>query len=1106
MGPGSIAFTGYNADGNDDIAFVALEEIPAGTVINFNDREWQGSAFNTGEGEVRFTATNAIAAGTVVTINSYSSSPSSAFGSVSGSSGIGNNAEIIYAFVGAPNTPTAFLAAIANAGFGVDGGTLTGTGLVVGETAIDLGAADTDADIGVFNGARSGATDFADYRTAINDVANWTIQDADGDNSADGVAPDLPFDTTAFTVGSAETQTIGFATDSLSITQAEGNSGTVAYTFTIARTGGTTGDATVSGTFSATATDAADFGGTLPGNFSAVIAAGATSTTVTIEVSGDTLIEGNESFRLNLTDVSNGSVAASINGATATATGVIQNDDVPETPFGGITILDEAESLAGSLTVPVPTGVLEMVRIGSIEGSGTTAAGRAESVAFDPTTDRAFTTNAALNLIDITQVGSDGSLTAVGSIDLNSLPDAGPVNSVAVKNGILAVAYQSQSPDQPGTVALFDAATGDLVQTITVGVLPDQLTFSPDGSRLLVANEAETISASNNPAGGVTIIDTSGGAAAATVLNTITFAALNGSEADLKAAGFNTYPGQSAGAEFEPEYISVSPDGTRAYVTLQEVNGVAVIDLTDPTATQPLSILPLGSIDRSLAGNAFDASDRDGISLENFDVDSLPQPDAIASFSVGGVTYFVTANEGDARVGVADEVRLSAASYVLDPTAYPDAAALKNANALGRLNVISTAGDTDGDGDIDQITTYGGRGISIFRQNADGTIEKVRETGGEFEAIFAAYRPDIFNVENGSAIDDRSDNKGPEPEGVVVGEVDGRLYAFVTLERTGGLMTYDVTDPANATFVGFTPATAADYAPEVLTFVSAADSPTGQAIVLTANEVSGTLTLYSADVADIQSGTEAAETLLGDATRDRLEGLDGADRLRGFDGNDVLVGGGGNDVLEGGAGNDNMQGGEGNDSYFVDSTGDVVIEQTAQGTDTVKTTLLSYTLGANVEVLQFQGGGNAVGVGNGLANTLFGNAGNDTLSGLAGDDRLVGGAGNDVLTGGAGRDVLEGGAGDDRFVFAAADFTPSLLKADIIRDFDVASGDVIDLSALSGLAFIGAAGFSGTAREVRFEQTGASTFVYGDTDGDGDADFAIELAGNLVLTASELVL
>ena len=237
---------------------------------------------------------------------------------------------------------------------------------------------------------------------------------------------------------------------------------------------------------------------------------------------------------------------------------------------------------------------------------------------------------------------------------------------------------------------------------------------------------------------------------------------------------------------------------------------------------------------------------------------SLLQPDAIATFTVGGETYFVTANEGDARVGTgstAEEVRLSSAGYDLDNTVFPDEATLKQDANLGRLNVINHEGDTDGDGDIDVITTFGGRGISIFKQNADGSIEKVRETGGEFERIIA-QQPNanlFFNGENAfGTFDSRSDNKGPEPEGVDIGVINGHTYAFVTLERAGGVMIYDVTDPANATFVGYKPPLpptaqpSADNAPETVKFISAADSPTGTALVVTANEVGNATTVYAA--------------------------------------------------------------------------------------------------------------------------------------------------------------------------------------------------------------------------------------------------------------------
>lgn len=254
-----------------------------------------------------------------------------------------------------------------------------------------------------------------------------------------------------------------------------------------------------------------------------------------------------------------------------------------------------------------------------------------------------------------------------------------------------------------------------------------------------------------------------------------------------------------------------------------------------------------------------------------------------------------------------------------------------------------------------------------------------------------------------------------------------------------------------------------------------------------------------------QMGTAGADTLIGTAGRDQLVGLDGNDRLRGFAGDDVLVGGAGDDTLEGGTGDDRMTGGTGNDTYFVDSTGDVVVELAGEGTDTVKTTLTSYTLGDNVETLQFETTVASSGTGNALNNTLFGGSGNDNLSGLAGDDRLVGGLGDDVLTGGTGRDPLEGGAGAGRFVFATGDFA-MIAKPDTIKDFDVNSGDVIDLVGAGATSFIGFGAFTHSAGEVRAQIVGAYTFVYGDGDGDGVADFAIQLSGAQALQADDFIL
>jgi Ca2+-binding RTX toxin-like protein len=253
-------------------------------------------------------------------------------------------------------------------------------------------------------------------------------------------------------------------------------------------------------------------------------------------------------------------------------------------------------------------------------------------------------------------------------------------------------------------------------------------------------------------------------------------------------------------------------------------------------------------------------------------------------------------------------------------------------------------------------------------------------------------------------------------------------------------------------------------------------------------------------------GNVLANTLFGTSAGDTLDGLDGNDRLVGGAGDDVLIGGAGDDTLDGGAGSDRLEGGAGNDTYVVDSFDDRVTEAPNAGIDTVRTTLGNYTLGANIETLRLEGDASAFGVGNALANTIIGTSSADTLQSLAGDDRLIGGGGNDVLIGGSGRDVLEGGDGADRFQFFTGEST--LAAPDRIRDFDVDSGDTIDLSAGFGnLDFIGADAFSGTgAGEVRYAQRGGSTFVYGDVDGDGGADFTIALDGLKALTDNDFLL
>lgn len=872
LAAGSIAFIGFNADGTDGFAFIVIDAISAGSIIRFSDNEWNGSAigsggaFNTGEGGLTWTnGASELAAGTIVELLNISSAGtrSANIGAISGGTiALGNSDESIYAFVGtSESVPSTFLTAVTNANGGfasAASGSLGGTGLAAGSTALVLPRTD-GADVAAYDptlGGFSFATRFAAL-AAFNATANFVAQSGSGDQDADSSTPDAPFLTdpqspiagVTFTIQSGTPpQTVAFAAGAVSVSHAEGNTGTTAFSFTVERTGGTVGDVSFSGQLTSATANTADFNGAaaVPFAFNGTIPAGQASATVTVQINGDTTVEPDENFTLTLQTVSNndGAVSTSL-GAQATATGTIQNDDsAPGNVIEGITILDQAQSLAGSLTTPTATNAVQLVRLDSFSPAAGT---NAEVVSFDPSTDRAYVLNTIGNKIDVVAISASGAASLVSSIDLTDLEGFGGANSVAIKNGLLAVAYASDLPGANGFVSLFDP-NGTLLKTVEVGVGPDQIVFTADGSKLLVANEAEPVSVTLpgggsqliNVEGGISIIDMSAGAANAAVSTTISFDALDGFETILKQAGVAVLTGQAASADIEPEYITVSPDGTRAYVTLQEVNAVAVIDLTNPTATKPIAILPLGGVDRSLPGNAFDGTDQGGISIQNADVIGLLQPDAIASFKVGSDTYIITANEGDARVELDDESNL--ANVTLDPTAYANAAALQNnTTGLGRLRVRQDLGDTDGDGDIDQIYAYGGRGISIFKQNADGTITKVRETGGEFEAIIARDFAARFNVDtaegSGVNVDNRSDNKGPEPEGVDIGVINGRTYAFVGLERVGGVMIYDITDPANASYVGYRPPLAGEgNAPEITKFISAEDSPTGTALVLTANE------------------------------------------------------------------------------------------------------------------------------------------------------------------------------------------------------------------------------------------------------------------------------
>ena len=310
-------------------------------------------------------------------------------------------------------------------------------------------------------------------------------------------------------------------------------------------------------------------------------------------------------------------------------------------------------------------------------------------------------------------------------------------------------------------------------------------------------------------------------------------------------------PGATVAQDLEPEYITVSHNSQTAYVGLQEANAIAELNVRSGTFT---AIRALGWKDHSLAGNAFDPSDRDGaIAIANWPVRGFFMPDGLASYHVKGKTYVVSANEGDARdwPGYAEDARVSA--LALDPVAFPNGASLKATSRLGRLTVTRANGDTDGDGDYDALYAFGGRSISIWDEG--GSL--VWDSGDVLEQMTAALRPAVFNSDHAAnaSFDNRSDNKGPEPEGLAVGKVDGRWFAFVGLERLSGIAVFDITDPRAPRFVEYADrrdfagdpraGSAGDLGPEGLAFVAAEDSPTGEPMLVVGNEISGTTTTWN---------------------------------------------------------------------------------------------------------------------------------------------------------------------------------------------------------------------------------------------------------------------
>lgn len=472
--------------------------------------------------------------------------------------------------------------------------------------------------------------------------------------------------------------------------------------------------------------------------------------------------------------------------------------------------------------------------------------GACEISTYDATAQKLYTTNAASDSIDIVSIADVTNPTLVGGISVTTY--GGGVNSVvALGNGYIATAMEANVKQDSGKIVFFDTA-GVYVADVMVGALPDMVTVTPDGNKILVANEGEPDDDYLvDPDGSVAIIDISGGVASVTQSD-VTF--LNFTAAPTTITGSLQKPGTTWAADLEPEYIAVNAASTQAAVVCQENNIMILIDLQTNTIS---SYKGLGFKDYSAAGNGFDASNVDGIDISTWDVKGVYQPDAIDGYSIGGADYWVSANEGDGRDydGYSSETRIK--SLTLDATVFPNAATLQGDSALGRLKTFTAdvIGDTDNDGDVDELYSYGARSFSIW--DASGNL--VWDSGDDFEQYISTNYPTFFNCNDGlaSEMDDRSDDKGPEPEAIVVGGIGSRAYAFIGLERQGGVMVYNVTDPTAPTFETYlnsfdvTNGTMTDIAPEGILFISAAESHTGTNLLVVSHEVSGTTTIYEVE-------------------------------------------------------------------------------------------------------------------------------------------------------------------------------------------------------------------------------------------------------------------
>ena len=453
---------------------------------------------------------------------------------------------------------------------------------------------------------------------------------------------------------------------------------------------------------------------------------------------------------------------------------------------------------------------------------------------------------------------SSGSLTSGISIDLGTVFGASLTSSItsvyadARGFGVASIVPTAKTATDFGRIAFFDLSSGSILKTLDVGYHPDSVSMTPDGTKLLVANEGEYVAAVESTfarPGSVSVVNLSGitnaaglSALTSSNVNTYDFSAGNlGSGVSLQGVRDNTLATNnattSAGfASIEAEYIA--PTNDKAYVTLQENNAIAVLDLASGKYE---AIHKLGTITQTV-----DASDKDGASngkLIAIDdtLKGLPMPDTMVLFTKNGTALLATANEGDGRGDDGDFA--TGSSLTANMTAAVAATATNT--GIGALKLLKDQGQ-DADGKIADPTMLGTRSFSLWNAT---TGERVFDSGSAIEQFVASNDPTVFNTNDGVASkwDTRSDDKGPEPEALAFGRIDGKDYIFVGAERQNGIFQFDITDLNNVSIVGYFNAitSSADsggsfISPESILFLDAASNPSGKNLLVVGFEGTGT--------------------------------------------------------------------------------------------------------------------------------------------------------------------------------------------------------------------------------------------------------------------------